>query len=296
MRTLHCGFFLLLSSLVAADTVRLKNGGVLEGVVLRDDSDGVVLRMKHGSTTFKRDQVLSVEKVESRTEASTSSRLPQWTRALETLASRAWANGLRQIPSTVIDKGILRFVPYLSFKAGEYEFNIYGDPDAPAGIEIGIRHDLLKSAAAKQACLDLMLSLLGDQGDRDFLKSLNLAIDKQGRDGLTFEVTPETADDAYGGWWISVYDEKLLEAQRATAEEIRRIAESRDTIQKAEPEPVNDESSAALWNRSDLQDARPSSGDQDLVYRRDVHRGSGGYAASSEYSSFCGAPTQSGGT
>ncbi len=95
MKTLLCGFFLLLSSLVAADTVRLKSGGVLEGVVLRDDSDGILLRMKHGSTTLKRDQVLSVEKLESRNEGRTDSRLPQWTWALETLASRAWANGLR---------------------------------------------------------------------------------------------------------------------------------------------------------------------------------------------------------
>lgn len=296
MRTLHLGILFVLSSVVLADTVRLKNGGVLEGVILRDDSDGILLRMKHGSTTLKRDQIVSVEKSTPKEDAGAGSRVPNWTGAIQTLASRPWAKGLKQIPATVIDKGILRYVPYISFKADDYEFNIYGDPDAPAGIEIGIRRELLKRATARQNCLDLVLALLGDKPDQALLKTLNLGIDKQVREGLTFEVTPETAEDAYGGWWISVYDEKLLDSQRATEEEIRRITESRDTIQKAETEEVKDEGTAALWNREDLRDARPSSGDADLVYRRDLHRGSSGYSASSEYSSMCGATTKSGGS
>src|SRR5262249_52131303 len=45
----------------------------------------------------------------------------------------------------------------------------------------------------------------------------------QHRGRLTFEITPETAPDAYGGWWVSIYDEALLDQSRATEKELKAI-------------------------------------------------------------------------
>src|SRR5207249_3122550 len=67
---------------------------------------------------------------------------------------------LEQIPATVIDKGILKNVPYLSHRSGDYEFNVYGDPEAPSGIEIGIYNQLLADPSAKERCVNLMVALL----------------------------------------------------------------------------------------------------------------------------------------
>src|SRR5688572_1173986 len=81
--------------------------------------------------------------------------LPGRTRCRQTLSVKPWAKNLKQIPSTVIDKGVLRAVPYTSYRAGEVELNLYGDPEAPACFEIGIHGSLLTQAAAKKNCYDL---------------------------------------------------------------------------------------------------------------------------------------------
>ena len=154
-----------------------------------------------------------------------------------------------QIPATVIDKGVLRNVPYKSFHAGDYEVNIYGDPDQPAGVEIGIYRGPIKSQAAKRNCIDFLGAVLSDPGDQKLLGALNLTKDAVLRDGLTVEVTPATAPDSYGGWWVSAYREQALDQLRASAAELNQIAVQRREV---ETNPAN----AGEWNVTDLQSAR----------------------------------------
>lgn len=120
--------------------------------------------------------------------------LPSAAAALDQL--RVLAPELRQIAATVVDRGPLRRVPYLSYRAGDVEFNAYGDPDRPACLEIGIFGDPARRPAAR----DALARLLGDPDDRNAVQALDLAQDKRSRRGLTFEITPETAADAYGAW------------------------------------------------------------------------------------------------
>src|SRR6185295_14275639 len=227
---------LCMTGIASADTIRLKNGGTLEGVVLKEGDGSVVVRLKYATVTIDRVEIEAIEKkaADPAPAAAAPMRLPRWDRCIEVVAGRPWAGDLRQIPATVIDKGILKNVPYMSHKSGNTEFNLYGDPDDPAGIEIGVSRDLLKSDAAKAECLAVIVALLSDPKDAAALKSLNLKPGKTERDGLTFEVTPETAEDAYDGWWISVYSTKLLDEARATEEELQRIAITEDELEKEE--------------------------------------------------------------
>lgn len=206
--------------------------------------------------------ILAVPAFKTDQDRAGSKPLPNRTRARSVLAARPWAKGLKQIPSTVIDKGILRHVPYTSYRAGEYELNIYGDPTAPACIEIGIYGKLLESASAKKNCFDLMTALFTDPEDRKILASLNQVGDKKTHGVLTFEITPPTAEDAYGGWWISVYNETHLDASRATPKELEQITMTRPQVQRAD---ANKPESAPLpvepvaegrWGGDDLRDAR----------------------------------------
>ena len=159
-----------------------------------------------------------------------TSRLPSMERFLAKSKNEAWSKDLREIPPTVVDKGPLRNVPYSSFKSGNYELNVYGDPDKPCCIEMGIRDELLNNAGAKQNYLDFVKSLLTDRDDRLFLRTLNLKQDLQKREGMSFEITPETAEDAYGGWWVSVYDDADIEKSRATDKEMELITVKRELI------------------------------------------------------------------
>lgn len=145
-------------------------------------------------------------------------RLPAAAAALEKLRSRDVGKNLQQIPATVVDKGPLRHVPYLSYSAGDVEFNVYGDPDAPACLEIGTSSG---DSARRSACHDALAALLPDLEGRFVFST---APGKQTREGLTFEITPETAPDAYGRWWVSVYDATLLDGSRASAAELGSVA------------------------------------------------------------------------
>lgn len=181
--------------------------------------------------------------------AAPAARLPAARAALAGLRGTPLGRDLEQIPATVIDVGQLRRVPYLSHRAGEVEINIYGDPDAPACVEIGLHGG---DAGRRAACRDALADLLPDPADRAALAGLDLAKGKATRAGLTLEVTPETAPDAYGAWWVSAYDARALEAARASDGDLRSISA---------PRP------------SDARRSRPGS----AVYAREFVRQAGGY-------------------
>jgi hypothetical protein len=92
------------------------------------------------------------------------SRLPAAPTALEHLRSLSLGKGLEQIPATVVDRGPLRHVPYLSYRAGHVEFNAYGDPDAPACLEIGLFG--APDPGVRAQCRDALASLLPEAADR----------------------------------------------------------------------------------------------------------------------------------
>jgi hypothetical protein len=148
--------------------------------------------------------------------------LPASPAALRQLQATAVGKNLEQISATVVDQGPLRLVPYLSYRAGDVEFNAYGDPDQPACLEIGIfgPADPANRAAIREA----LAGLLPDPADRDAVRALNPAGGKTTRGRLTLEITPETAPDAYGGWWVSVYDVRALDAARASDGEMKDLA------------------------------------------------------------------------
>jgi hypothetical protein len=198
-------------------------------------------------------------------------RLPPLARCVELAASADWGGDLTQIPATVIDTGVLKHVPYQSHRAGDYELNVYGDPDSPACVEIGATGAALRSAAAKGQCVAFMASLLADPGDRSLLRSLKLGQDLQKRGGLTFEVTPETAPDAYGGWWVSVYDTAALDRSRASPPELAAITVPKEAPAPAAPAPTY---APLPWSPRERELARPGG---KTVYVRSYVRKDGTY-------------------
>ena len=250
----------------------LTSGGAIEGTVLQENAANLLVKMNYGTITVPRAIVKKVDKTAvpvaaaapttSPSGAASAKRIPDWNAVIQPLARQAWATGLVQIPATVIDKGVMRAVPYNSYRCGmDYEVNVYGDPDAPAGIEIGIYRGLLKDPQAKANCIAFVAAILGDRTDAGIVRAANLSKDLITRDGLTIEVTPETAEDAYGGWWVSVYDEKSLDKARASDKELQDITVARGG-KPAAPAAGGATASAAPatiydWQSSDIQRSRP---------------------------------------
>ncbi|QRN96139.1 hypothetical protein JRI60_45145 [Archangium violaceum] len=141
---------------------------------------------------------------------------------IESFAAKFGAPELKQIPSEVIDTGVFRYVPYLSYEASQLELNIYGDPQHPAGVEIGV---YAGKDSTKEEIRKLIAGLLQKAEDRELVHGLALEKDELQRAGLTFVVTPATAEDAFGGWWISIYDANAIEKARASDAELKVLAQ-----------------------------------------------------------------------
>ncbi len=182
---------------------------------------------------------------------------------IETFATRFGARDLKQVPSEVIDSGIFRYVPYLTYETSRGELNIYGDPQHPAGVEIGI---YAGKASTKQELRSLMAGLLQQAADRELLHALSLDEDKLERAGLTFEVTPPTAEGSYGGWWISIYDAAAIDRARASDAELKTIAVEAPARQYAPPAET----------KKPARKAREA-GTSDRVYIQDYSREDGAY-------------------
>ena len=128
------------TTVAAADTITTKSGRNFECVVLQEDARSVTFRIGYGTMTLPCDISMNIKRSPVITESSvavttkpTSSgaRIPAWSTVVGALVKERWATGLQQIPATVIDKGVMRNVPYQSYRCGEdYEVNVYGDPDA----------------------------------------------------------------------------------------------------------------------------------------------------------------------
>jgi hypothetical protein len=153
-------------------------------------------------------------------EPSATHRLPQFAAVIGAVSTR-WTTTLQQVPATVVDEGVLRHVPYVSHRAGNVEINVYGDPEAPSCIEVGLK---APSEADKQDLRGFIAGVLPQPADQQTAAGLALDAAKVESAGLTFEVTPDTAPDAYGAWWVSIYDVAALDASRASADELQAIA------------------------------------------------------------------------
>jgi hypothetical protein len=241
-----------------ADTLSFQGGDQISGTIIQTNGDDVLLLVPNAAFNFSKSKLREIKVEPDQTlEVSQDNniRLPTFAKAVVLLSKQTWATNLTPIPATVIDKGVLRNVPYNSFRCGEdYELNVYGDPAHPAGIEIGIYRGLLTNSAAKMDCLNFIEVLLKSQEDKDFLKTLSLKTDYKIRDDLSFEITPPTDMDAYNGWWVSVYSEEELSHARASDEELKQIS-IRKTDIASQPDNAG---GASVWTGNDLKLARVS--------------------------------------
>jgi hypothetical protein len=235
-----------------ADQLIFAKGAPLTGTVLRTNNEEVLFMTGFGTMRFALASLKEIKIDHAEVDESISTnRIPTFTNFLAQLSAQSWATGLEQIPATVIETGILRYVPYVSFRcADDYEVNVYGDLAHPAGIEVGVYRKLLADPLAKDNCIKLVTATMRRRDDQVKISKLNTEKDQQVLDGLTFEITPPNDPDAYQGWWISVYDEAKINTSRASEEEMKRISVSKLELSR-QAQVI------ASWTKEDADKARP---------------------------------------
>jgi hypothetical protein len=247
-----CMFY---TPLALADTALFTNGQKVSGAVVETNGDEILLVAPYGAYSYSRAHIKEIRTTpEQVTPTTNTNRLSDFKRAIVLLSKQVWATNLAAIPATVIDKGILRNVPYTSFQCGEnYEVNIYGDLDHPAGIEVGFYKTLPDNELRQTNCVMFLKELLPQSADKEILQTLNSMKDLRTLDGLTFEITPPSADDSYNGWWLSVYSEKQLDAARASEAEMSHI-----TVTKLDAARQSNDGDPSQWSAQELNLARSS--------------------------------------
>jgi hypothetical protein len=236
------------------DTLVTFNGRTISGTIIQTNEDEVLLLTDYAAYNFSRANIKQVKTEPTRAdEFNNTNRFPDFKHLVLFLSRQPWATNLSPIPATVIDKGILRNVPYTSFRCGEdYEVNVYGDLEHPAGMEIGVYRKLLDNVSAKDNCVKFISNLLGQSADKETVQRLDLKKDLKTRNGLTFEITPPTDEDAYNGWWVSVYSEQKLNQARASDAELKQIS-----VTKADATTQAGQSENS-WSADELKKARHS--------------------------------------
>jgi hypothetical protein len=215
-------------SFKAPDSLVLKNGTVVRGLIIRNAWDAVLIQEEFEEKRYPKSEIVRI-----RDDANTGAMFTGVNRKGDLPAWRVIANDLRthdeikslvEIPATLIDTGELKNVPYMSFRANDdIELNIYGDPNNPAGFEIGIYGARSGNAKLRQEIRGFLAGFLSTRDEIAALYSLSLNGGIKTVGNLTVEITPRTAPDAYGAWWISLYDKKALAAQKLDSAEYARL-------------------------------------------------------------------------
>jgi hypothetical protein len=217
------------------DTLLLKDGSTHRGVIVRNTATDVWIQQQYGIAEFPKSEIVRIlDEVDvgmEFTEASRKGDLPSWRVMVNDIRNNDAIKMLEQIPATLIDNGYLKNVPYLSFRINEYiEMNIYGDPDNPSAIEFGIYGKYRTNDKLRRTLRSFIAGFLSSRKEVAAIYRIPFSGGKETLDTFNIQITPPSAPDAYGGWWISLYNPKSLDAVRMSDNDYACITRPPDQI------------------------------------------------------------------
>ena len=201
------------------DQVRLNDGTELRGLILQNTRDMVVLETDHGEARLPKEYIRRIDDAPNGEQIVADivgkDELPAWRSIVHDLRTHDSVRIFEQIPPTAIDNGLLRNIPYLSFRANEkMELNIYGDPRKPVAIEFGVYGASRPTEEMRRTFREFIAGHLNSKEQISALYSLSPQ-NRNARAGrLAFRlITPEDPD-GYGGRWMVVYRPDAIEGAR----------------------------------------------------------------------------------
>ncbi len=201
------------------DTVVMNDGQKVHGLIIKNDALKVVLQQRMGEVEILKKYI---RRIEDQGEAGVyfadimePGKIPPWRMIVQDLRTDDNIQSFHQIPATTIDNGFLKNIPYLSFRINKHtEMNVYGNPEDPACVEFGVYEHGGMITRFKKIIRAYLAGCLNSRAEIAALYALDERGDERHVGKLTFKITPPSAPDAYGGWWIQVYDPKRLEHAR----------------------------------------------------------------------------------
>lgn len=257
------------------DSIVLKDGRTVYGLILKNTRDAVLLQEAYAENSYPKSEIVRIRDEDDMkaiyTDIDRHGELPPWRVIVNDLRVNDMVKTFIEIPATRIDNGIYKNIPYKSFRInGDIELNIYGDPEDPAAVEVGI-YGLKQFAQKGRKTLRAFLAgFLSTKEEVSALYSIGLSGGEKATKALTFKVTPRSAPDAYGAWWISMFNPKTLNEVRLTDADYDKITMPVEDV-------VNRRGKVRrqyLWTKEETLDAAKAKGlkDDDEVILRGFFR------------------------
>jgi len=257
------------------DSIVLKDGRTVYGLILKNTSDAVLLQEAYAENSYPKSEIVRIRDEDDMkaiyTDIDRHGELPPWRIIVNDLRVNDMVKTFIEIPATRIDNGIYKNIPYKSFRInGDIELNIYGDPEDPAAVEVGIYGLKQYAQKGRKTLRAFLAGFLSTKEEVAALYSLGLGSGEKATKALTFKVTPRSAPDAYGAWWISMFNPKTLNEVRLTDAEYDKITMPVEDV-------VNRRGKVRrqyLWTKEETLDAARAKGlkDDDEVILRGFFR------------------------
>ena len=221
------------------DTIVMNDGKELHGMIVKNDSMNVVLPQRMGEVEIPKKYIRRIQDEGDAgvyfADVVDSGKLPPWRMIVQDLRTDDNIHSFRQIPATTIDNGFLKNIPYLSFRVNKHtEMNVYGNPEDPVCLEFGVYEHGDQITKFKKMIRAYLAGCLNSRAEIAALYALSEKGDERQVGKLRFRVTPPTSPDAYGGWWIQVYEPNRIKEARVSDSEYRK-----DTLPFSEVNTAN---------------------------------------------------------
>lgn len=236
------------------DEIVFLDGTKIQGRIIAQDAREVAFLMDDRHLSIPTNEILRIydrpdTEISFPKLLTSPGHFPPWWVPAYDLFFTDWVTDFKQIPAVVVTEGDLAYVPYLSFLANRrIELNIYGDPQDPAGVEIGLYGRLRSSHRYQEKARIFLSSYLTTLDDIRALKALSLRGDRKDLGHLVLEVTPPGAPQSFGAWWMTVWNPKKLAEARVHPEELEEATSALNEL-------VGTALGVTSWNKRQLAKA-----------------------------------------
>lgn len=254
----------------APDSIVLKDGRTIRGLIIKNSVDSVLLQEEFVERSYPKSEIVRI-----RDEADIGVLFTDITRKGDLPSWRVMANDLRmhdeiksvvEIPATTISIGEFRNVPYKSFRVNhDIELNIYGDPNDPCGVELGIYGGRKNNVKLQKVLRAYLAGFLTTREELKAIYGLDLKGGKAVAGDITFETAPPTAADAFGAWWISLYNVKDMDSIRLSDAKYAKLTKPADEVIDRSGRVI-----AKGWTKKDLEEMerhKALHGDENVLFR-----------------------------
>ncbi len=258
----------------APDSIILKDGTIVRGLIIKNTRDAVLMQQKLKELAYPKSNIVRINDNSDAkalyTDLNRKGKLPSWRVIANDLRTHDAIKSLVEIPATVIDVGDFKNVPYKSFRVNnDIELNIYGDPENPAGVELGIYGPKSGKTKLRKTLRGYLAGFLTTREEIGTLYSLGLEKGIAQAGNLTIEITPKNAPDAYGAWWVSLYNRKDLQGVRLSDAEYAKLVRPMNEVIDKRGRVIS-----GGWSKEDARNSRKIDklGDSAKVLLRGFYR------------------------